>query len=80
MPRLLLKFVVWFLKTLDYFGLLPAFLTDLSPFHGTVIFTSMGSLGIRLLSTTSITSATFLSSSPLAVSTARSSSTCRASP
>ena len=46
MPRLLLKFVVWFLKTLDYFGLLPAFLTDLSPFHGTVIFTSMGSLGI----------------------------------
>ena len=46
MPRLLLKFVVWFLKTLDYFGLLPTFLTDLSPFHGTVIFTSMGSLGI----------------------------------
>ena len=46
MPRLLLKFVVWFLKTLDYFGKLPTFLTDLSPFHGTVIFTSMGSLGI----------------------------------
>lgn len=46
MPRLLLKFVVWFLKTLDYFGMLPTFLTDLSPFHGTVIFTSMGSLGI----------------------------------
>ena len=41
MPRLLLKFVVWFLKTLDYFGMLPTFLTDLSPFHGTVIFTSM---------------------------------------
>lgn len=26
--------------------MLPTFLTDLSPFHGTVIFTSMGSLGI----------------------------------
>ena len=39
MPRLLLKFVVWFLKTLDYFGLLfKRLLTDLSPFHGTVIF------------------------------------------
>ena len=35
-----------FKKTLDYFGMLPTFLTDLSPFHGTVIFTSMGSLGI----------------------------------
>ena len=36
MPRLLLKFVVWFLKTLDYFGLLPTFLTDLRPlpWHG----------------------------------------------
>ena len=36
MPRLLLKFVVWFLKTLDYFGMLPTFLTDLSPlpWHG----------------------------------------------
>ena len=45
-PGLLLKFVVWLLKLLDYFGLLPKFLTELSPFHGSLFFTSMGSLGI----------------------------------
>lgn len=45
-PGLLLKFTVWLLKTLDYFGLLPKFLLELSPFHGSVFFTSMGSLGI----------------------------------
>jgi hypothetical protein len=32
---------------MDYFGWLPRFLTDLSPFHGSMIITSMGSLGIR---------------------------------
>ena len=45
-PGLFLKFTVWLLKTLDYFGLLPKFLLELSPFHGSVYFTSMGSLGI----------------------------------
>ena len=45
-PGLLLKFVVWLLKFLDYFGLLPKFLLELSPFHGSLFFTSMGSLGI----------------------------------
>ena len=45
-PGVLLKFVVWLLKLLDYFGLLPSFLTELSPFHGSLFFTSMGSLGI----------------------------------
>jgi len=45
-PGLVLKFVVWLLKTLDYFGLLPKFLLEVSPFHGSVFFTSMGSLGI----------------------------------
>ena len=43
---IVLKFVVWLLKLLDYFGLLPRFLTELSPFHGSLFFTSMGSLGI----------------------------------
>ncbi len=46
-PGVFLKFTVWLLKTLDYFGLLPGFLLELSPFHGSVFFTSMGSLGIR---------------------------------
>ncbi len=45
-PGVILKFVVWLLKTLDYFGLLPKFLLEISPFHGSVFFTSMGSLGI----------------------------------
>ena len=45
-PSVVLKFLVWLLKLLDYFGLLPKFLTELSPFHGSLFFTSMGSLGI----------------------------------
>jgi hypothetical protein len=46
-PGLFLKFTVWLLKTLDYFGLVPRFLLEVSPFHGSVYFTSMGSLGIK---------------------------------
>ena len=46
-PSVLLKFVVWLLKLMDYFGLLPKFLVELSPFHGSLFFTSMGSLGIQ---------------------------------
>ena len=45
-PGRLLKFAVWFLKTLDYFGLLPKKLEKLSPFHGSMFITSMGSLGV----------------------------------
>ncbi len=46
-PRMVLKFVVWLVRCLDYFGLAPRFLLELSPFHGSIYFTSMGSLGIR---------------------------------
>ena len=45
-PSIVLKFFVWLLKLLDYFGMLPRFLLELSPFHGSLFFTSMGSLGI----------------------------------
>ena len=45
-PGVFLKFTVWLLKTLDYFGMLPKFLLEVSPFHGSLFFTSMGSLGI----------------------------------
>ncbi len=45
-PRLLMKFGVWGLKTLDYFGKLPKGLIDVSPFHASMFITSMGSLGI----------------------------------
>lgn len=46
-PRMVLKFVVWLVKVLDYFGMAPRFLLELSPFHGSIYFTSMGSLGIK---------------------------------
>lgn len=46
-PSIVLKFTVWLLKLLDYFGLIPKFLLELSPFHASLYFTSMGSLGIR---------------------------------
>ena len=45
-PGLFLRWTVKFLNFLDYFGLLPRFLTKLSPFHGSFFITSMGSLGI----------------------------------
>ena len=45
-PGVFLKFTVWLLRTLDYCGMLPQFLLEVSPFHGSVFFTSMGSLGI----------------------------------
>ena len=34
------------LEIMDFFGWLPKFLLEVSPFHGSVFFTSMGSLGI----------------------------------
>ncbi len=46
-PSVFLKFTVWVLKLMDYFGMIPKFLLEISPFHGSVFFTSMGSLGIR---------------------------------
>ena len=45
-PGVLLKFAVWLLKLLDYFGLLPRALTKVSPFHGSMFITNMGSLGM----------------------------------
>ena len=45
-PGLFLKFTVWILRCLDYWGWLPAPLLELSPFHGTIFLTSLGSLGI----------------------------------
>ena len=45
-PRFLLRGFIGFVKILDYYGLLPTALTDLSPFHSSFFITSMGSLGI----------------------------------
>ena len=48
LPGFIFRFAVWLLFTLDYLGWLPKFLTnEVSPFHGSMIITSMGSLGIK---------------------------------
>lgn len=46
-PNWLIKICVKFLNFLDYHGWLPKSILNLSPFHGSMIITSMGSLGIR---------------------------------
>ncbi len=46
-PGLILKFAVWLLNIMDYFGWLPASLLSVSPFHGSLIVTDLGSLGIQ---------------------------------
>ncbi len=46
-PRPFLRFAVWLLNALDYNGWLPMSLLKVSPFHGSMIITSMGSLGIK---------------------------------
>ncbi|MEG0777369.1 MAG: hypothetical protein RR147_01730 [Oscillospiraceae bacterium] len=46
MPRLFSNFILRILRILDYFGCLPASLLEISPFHGSVIITDLGSVGI----------------------------------
>lgn len=46
LPGLLLKFAVGVLTMLDYFGKLPQAVVEASPFHGSMIITDMGSLGV----------------------------------
>ncbi|MDR3209154.1 MAG: 2-oxo acid dehydrogenase subunit E2 [Oscillospiraceae bacterium] len=45
-PRLVLKFAIWLLTLLDYFGKVPQFVMDASPFHGSLIITDLGSIGL----------------------------------
>ena len=47
LPRPILKLAVGVLNTMDYYGILPKSLLNISPFHGSMIITSMGSLGIK---------------------------------
>ena len=47
LPRPILRLAVWALNVMDYYGLLPMSLLKVSPFHGSMIITSMGSLGIK---------------------------------
>ena len=46
LPGLFLKFALWVINLLDYFDLLPQFVLDASPFHGSMIITDIGSFGV----------------------------------
>lgn len=46
-PRLLVAFAMGLLKLLDYFGLMPKALVDISPFHATLFVSDLGSVGIK---------------------------------
>ena len=46
LPRFLLRFAITMLRVLDYFDWIPKSLLDISPFHGSMIITDMGSLRI----------------------------------
>ena len=45
-PGLFLRAAMGVLRFLDYFGMLPKALLKVSPFHGSMVITSMGSRGI----------------------------------
>ncbi|MCL2401561.1 MAG: 2-oxo acid dehydrogenase subunit E2 [Oscillospiraceae bacterium] len=49
LPRLLLKFVIFCLTALDYFGRLPKSLIQASPFHGSFTISDVGSIGIPVI-------------------------------
>lgn len=44
LPRIILKFFVWLMRTLDYFGKMPKAIVEASPFHGSFIITDSGSI------------------------------------
>ena len=46
MPRLILKFAIFILAKMDYFGMVPKALVKVSPFHGSIILTDLGSIGL----------------------------------
>ena len=48
LPRFLLNFAIWLLKVMDYFGLIPMSLLNVSPFHGSMIITDGVSPHLRL--------------------------------
>ena len=46
LPRFLIRFALTVLRVMDYFGWIPKSLLDVSPFHGSMIITELGSLRI----------------------------------
>ena len=48
-PGWVLKFVVWLLRKLDYIGKCPKSLITISPFHGSIFITDLGSINLPAL-------------------------------
>ncbi|MCL2367218.1 MAG: hypothetical protein FWC75_09310 [Oscillospiraceae bacterium] len=46
LPRLFLKLIVRVLEIMDYFGIMPKSILRASPFHGTLVITDLGSIGL----------------------------------
>ena len=46
LPRFVMRFIAWGLRTLDFYGIMPRDLVKVSPFHGSMVVTSLASLGI----------------------------------
>ena len=46
LPRFIMRTIAWVLKKLDYHGIMPKDLVSVSPFHGSMVITSLASLGI----------------------------------
>jgi len=46
-PGMLVKFLIFIVRSLDYFGIMPRIINEASPFHTSFFITDMGSLGIQ---------------------------------
>lgn len=46
LPRLVLKLIVRGLEIMDYFGIMPKSVLRASPFHGSLVITDLGSIGL----------------------------------
>lgn len=47
LPGFIIRFLVWLLKKLDNYGLMPRIINRVSPFHTSAFITDLGSLGIQ---------------------------------
>jgi len=46
LPRIIIKFLIRMLEITDYFGIMPKFILNASPFHSSIFFTDLGSIGL----------------------------------
>jgi hypothetical protein len=46
LPRVIIKFAIFILEFLDYFGIMPKMILNASPFHGSLFISDLGSIGL----------------------------------